>query len=212
VHAKTVIVATGAIARRLDFPGSGAAPGGFWTRGISACAVCDGAAPIFRDQTVVVVGGGDSAMEEATFLTRYASRVFVVHRRQELRASKIMQERARANCKIEFMLGSEVVEARGDNLLREVVVRTGESTKVVPAGGLFFAIGHDPASGFLDGQLALDADGYIVTPAGAVSTSVPGVFACGDVQDRTWRQAITAAGSGCMAALSAERFLAELGE
>lgn len=211
VKASTVIVATGAIARRLDFPGAGEAPEGYWSRGISACAVCDGAAPIFRKKTVVVVGGGDSAMEEAGFLTKYASKVLVVHRRGELRASKIMQERARNNPKIEFVLNAEVVEARGDgSTLQEVVVRSGGKDTVVQANGLFFAIGHTPASAFLQGQLDLDEEGYIVTPAGTVATSVAGVFACGDVQDKQWRQAVTAAGTGCMAALSAERFLASL--
>lgn len=209
IHAKTVIVATGAVAKKLEFPGAGEDPG-FWNRGISACAVCDGAAPIFRNKPVVVIGGGDSAMEEAIFLTKYASKVYIVHRRDELRASKIMQTRALANKKIEFILSSEVLEAYGDKLLQGLRVQSRKTKDVqdIAANGLFFAIGHEPATLFLNNQLDLDVDGYIITEPGTTSTSIPGVFAAGDVQDKKWRQAITAAGSGCMAALQVEHFIA----
>lgn len=208
----TVIVATGAVAKRLDFPGSGDPPKGFWQRGISACAVCDGAAPIFRNKPLVVIGGGDSAMEEGTFLTKYASKVYIVHRRDELRASKIMQKRAMSNPKIEFLFSHEVVEAKGDDQMHTAVVhnkKTGE-TRELEANGLFFAIGHKPASDFLEGQLETDKDGYVVTKPDSTQTSVDGVFAAGDVQDKKWRQAVTAAGTGCMAALEAEHYLAAL--
>ncbi|XP_010928978.3 thioredoxin reductase NTRB-like [Elaeis guineensis] len=209
VLADAVIVATGAVARRLHFPGADE----FWNKGISACAVCDGAAPLFRDRPLAVVGGGDAAMEEATFLTKYGSRVYIVHRRSTLRASKTMQKRALANPKVELVWSSEVVEAYGDGKLGGVKVRhveTGEVSKREVAG-LFFAIGHEPATGFLGGQLALDGDGYVVTKPGTTETSVRGVFAAGDVQDKRYRQAITAAGSGCMAALDAEHYLQEIG-
>lgn len=209
VAADTLIVATGAVARRMDFKGAGEGPGGFWNKGISACAVCDGAAPIFRNKPLAVIGGGDSAMEEASFLTRYGSHVFVIHRRDDLRASRIMQARAKANPKIEFLLSQEVVEAYGDKLLRGVRLRSTKdgSIRDVPLSGLFFAIGHDPATKFLQGQLQLNDQGYVVTKPGFTSTSVEGVFACGDVQDFRWRQAITAAGTGCIAALEAEHYL-----
>ena len=211
VTADTVIVATGAVAKRMDFPGSGE-EGGFWNRGISACAVCDGAAPIFRNKPLAVVGGGDSALEEAMFLTRYGSKVTVVHRRDELRASKIMQSRARANPKIEFAYSYVPIEAYGDKLLRGLKLKSTKDDSIMdlPVSGLFFGIGHKPATDFLEGQLKLDADGYVVTEPGTAKTSVEGVFAAGDVQDRKYRQAITAAGSGCMAALEAEHFLAGL--
>jgi len=208
-----VIIATGAVAKKLDFKGSGEGEGGFWNKGISACAVCDGAAPMFRKAPLVVIGGGDSAMEEATFLTKYGSKVYLVHRRDEFRASKIMQARVLENPKIEVCWNSVVEEAFGNEkgLLGGVKlkdVKTGE-LKDVQASGLFFAIGHEPASKFLDGQLDLDADGYVKTKPGTTETNIPGVFAAGDVQDKKWRQAITAAGTGCMAALSAEHFLQE---
>jgi len=212
VTASTIIIATGAVARRLVFPGSDE-DNGFWNKGISACAVCDGAAPMFRNKPIGVIGGGDSAMEEAMFLTKYGSKVYVIHRRDELRASKIMQKRALANPKIEFLWSTAVDQAYGDErgLLAGVKLKnlkTGESTDLA-LNGLFFAIGHEPATKFLDGQLELDTDGYIKTVPGSTVTSVPGVFAAGDVQDKKWRQAITAAGSGCMAALEVERFLEE---
>ncbi|KXZ53814.1 hypothetical protein GPECTOR_6g732 [Gonium pectorale] len=210
VKAETVIIATGAVARRLEFPGSGE-ENGFWNRGISACAVCDGAAPIFRNKPIAVIGGGDSAMEEANFLTKYGSKVYIIHRRDSFRASKIMQKRALDNPKIEVLWNSVVEEAYGNarGLLGGAKIRnvvTNELTDL-PLSGLFFAIGHQPATAFLAGQITLDEDGYIVTAPDGTATNVPGVFAAGDVQDKKWRQAITAAGSGCMAALEAEHFL-----
>ncbi|XP_034684353.1 thioredoxin reductase 2-like [Vitis riparia] len=216
VLADAVIVATGAVAKRLPFPGSGDGPGGFWNRGISACAVCDGAAPIFRDKPLVVIGGGDSAMEEATFLTKYGSKVYIIHRRDTFRASKIMQQRALSNPKIEAIWNSVVVEAHGDEkgrLLGGVKVKNVVSGEVsdLKVSGLFFAIGHEPATKFLDGQLKLDSDGYVVTEPGTTKTSTRGVFAAGDVQDKKYRQAVTAAGTGCMAALDAEHYLQEIG-
>ncbi|KAG2434357.1 hypothetical protein HYH02_012373 [Chlamydomonas schloesseri] len=211
VTADTLIVATGAVARRLEFPGSGEAEGGFWNKGISACAVCDGAAPIFRNKPIAVIGGGDSAMEEATFLTKYGSKVYIIHRRDSFRASKIMAKRALEHPKIEVLWNSVVTEAYGNDkgLLGGVKVQDVVSGQVrdLPLAGLFFAIGHQPATAFLNGQLELDSDGYIVTAPDSTATSVPGVFAAGDVQDKKWRQAITAAGTGCMAALEAEHFI-----
>ncbi|XP_027178547.1 thioredoxin reductase NTRB-like [Coffea eugenioides] len=209
VIADSVIVSTGAVAKRLQFPGSLE----FWNRGISACAVCDGAAPIFRNKPLAVIGGGDSAMEEATFLTKYGSKVYIIHRRDEFRASKIMQSRALSNPKIEVLWNSVVVEAYGEKVLGGLKVKnvvTGEVSDV-QANGLFFAIGHEPATKFLGGQLELDSEGYVVTKPGTTHTSVKGVFAAGDVQDKKYRQAITAAGTGCMAALDAEHYLQEIG-
>nr|AGG09346.1 NADPH-thioredoxin reductase [Vitis vinifera] len=216
VLADAVIVATGAVAKRLPFPGSGDGPGGFWNRGISACAVCDGAAPIFRDKPLAVIGGGDSAMEEATFLTKYGSKVYIIHRRDAFRASKIMQQRALSNPKIEAIWNSVVVDGHGDEkgrLLGGVKVKNVVSGEVsdLKVSGLFFAIGHEPATKFLDGQLKLDSDGYVVTEPGTTKTSVRGVFAAGDVQDKKYTQAVTAAGTGCMAALDAEHYLQEIG-
>ncbi|KAB1213393.1 Thioredoxin reductase 2 [Morella rubra] len=218
VIADSVIVATGAVAKRLEFPGSGEGQGGFWNRGISACAVCDGAAPIFRNKPLAVIGGGDSAMEEATFLTKYGSMVYIIHRRDAFRASKIMQQRALTNPKIQVLWNSVVVEAYGDKdnqnrLLGGLKVKdivTGEVSDL-KVSGLFFAIGHEPATKFLDGQLELDSGGYVVTKPGTTLTSVRGVFAAGDVQDKKYRQAVTAAGTGCMAALDAEHYLQEFG-
>ncbi|GMI86297.1 NADPH-DEPENDENT THIOREDOXIN REDUCTASE 2, NADPH-dependent thioredoxin reductase A [Hibiscus trionum] len=216
VMADSIIVATGAVARRLNFPGSGDGAGGFWNRGVSACAVCDGAAPIFRNKPLAVIGGGDSAMEEATFLTKYGSKVYIIHRRDTFRASKIMQSRAVSNPKIEVIWNSVVVEAYGDGergVLGGLKVKnllTGEVSDL-KVSGLFFAIGHEPATKFLEGQLQLDPDGYIITKPGTTETSVPGVFAAGDVQDKKYRQAVTAAGTGCMAALEAEHYLQEVG-
>lgn len=218
VLADALIIATGAVAKRLDFPGGGEGSGGFWNRGISACAVCDGAAPIFRDKPLAVIGGGDSAMEEATFLTKYGSKVYIIHRRDAFRASKIMQKRAIENPKIEVLWNSVVEEAYGDEEksnrvlggLKVKNVATGDVTNL-KVSGLFFAIGHEPATKFLGGQLELDSDGYVVTKPGTTQTSVRGVFAAGDVQDKKYRQAITAAGTGCMAALDAEHYLQEIG-
>jgi thioredoxin reductase (NADPH) len=184
-----------------------------WQRGISACAVCDGALPIFRNKTLVVVGGGDSAIEEATHLTKYAAKVVLIHRRDAFRASKAMQTRVFENPKIEILWNSVVVGAYGEKMLQGVKVED-VKTKAVrdfPCSGLFYAIGHVPNTAFLGGQLTLDETGYILTKPGTTETNVPGVFACGDVQDRKYRQAITAAGSGCMAALEVEEFLNDNG-
>ena len=208
--AKTLIIATGATAKRLDI--EGARDGELWQKGISACAVCDGALPAFRDQPLAVIGGGDSAMEEATFLTKYGSKVYIVHRRDELRASKIMQQRAIDNPKIEFLWSSQVVAALGKEYLEAIRVKDLKTNdeRDIPAAGLFFAIGHIPNTEFLGGQLETDDQGYLITKPDSTETSIPGVFAAGDVQDKKWRQAITAAGTGCMAALQAEHHLAGL--
>ncbi len=205
--ARALIIATGATAKRDDVPGT--REGELWQKGVSACAVCDGALPIFRNKSLFVVGGGDSAMEEAHFLTKFASKVYIVHRRDELRASSIMQERAKHNPKIEFLLSHKVVAVEGGHVVEQVRVQDLKTNaeRVIPSGGLFFAIGHVPNTKFLDGQLACDDQGYVVTTPGTTITSVPGVFAAGDVQDKKYRQAITAAGTGCMAALEAEHFL-----
>lgn len=184
----------------------------YWQSGISACAVCDGAVPIFRNKPLAVVGGGDSAAEEAMYLTKYGSEVYVLVRRDELRASKIMAKRLLSHPKISVQWNTVPIEAKGDNdLLTTLVVKdtkTGE-TRDLSVSGLFYAIGHIPATALVKGQVETDADGYIVTVPGTAETSVKGVFAAGDVQDKRYRQAITSAGSGCMAALEAERLLAE---
>ena len=204
---RALIIATGATARRLNLPGEKT----LWSRGMSACAVCDGALPIFRGKALVVVGGGDSAAEESTFLTKFASKVYLVHRRHELRASKIMQERVLKHPKIEVIWDTVVEDVLGEeavSAVRLTHVKTGQ-TRELPCGGLFYAIGFDPNTSFFKGQLDMDDHGYLVTKPGSTVTSVPGVFACGDVQDKRYRQAVTAAGSGCMAAMDCERWLAE---
>ena len=203
-RARTVILATGSAYRHLNVPGEEKLSG----HGVSWCATCDGF--FFRGQDIAVIGGGDSAVEEATFLTRFANSVTLVHRRDELRASKIMAERAHANEKIRFAWNSVVEEIVGDPKVSGLVLRdtvTGE-TRELPVTGVFIAIGHDPRSELLTGQIDLDDEGYVLVQGRTTATNLPGVFACGDLVDHTYRQAITAAGSGCAAALDAERFLA----
>ena len=206
-EADSLIIATGATAKRDDIAGT--RDGELWQKGVSACAVCDGALPMFRNRPLFVVGGGDSAMEEASFLTKFASKVYLVHRRDEFRASKIMLDRARANAKIEFLMSHKVAAVLGGNAVEEVRVQDLKSgaERALPAAGLFFAIGHVPNTAFLGGQVKTDEQGYILTTPGSTMTNVPGVFAAGDCQDKKYRQAITAAGTGCMAALEAEQFL-----
>jgi thioredoxin reductase (NADPH) len=202
--ARTVIIATGSRYRELDVPGEKLLSG----HGVSWCATCDGF--FFRDKDIAVIGGGDSAMEEATFLTRFARSVTVVHRRDALRASKIMQERAFANPKISFRWNSEVAEVLGDGKVSGLRLRdtvTGEES-TLKVDGLFVAIGHEPRSELFTAQLATDAGGYLLVEQPTTRTAIPGVFACGDVVDHTYRQAVTAAGTGCAAALDAERYLA----
>ncbi|WFD35758.1 hypothetical protein MCUN1_002620 [Malassezia cuniculi] len=205
---KTIIFATGAKARRMNLPGEET----YWQSGISACAVCDGAVPIFRNRPLAVVGGGDSAAEEATYLTKYGSHVYVLVRRDELRASKIMAQRLLSHPKVTVLFNTIPVEAKGDgellNAVRTKDTKTGEE-KDLEVSGLFYAIGHEPATALVKGQVDLDEDGYIITQPGTSYTSVKGVFAAGDVQDKRYRQAITSAGTGCIAALEAERLLAE---
>ena len=205
-YARSVILAMGSGYRRLGLPDEERLSG----HGVSWCATCDGF--FFRDQHIAVVGGGDSAVEEATFLSRFASKVTLIHRRDELRASKIMQERAQADPKIEFAWNSEIAEIHGDDKLTGVTLRdtqTGE-TRPLDATGLFIAIGHDPRSELLPGQVRLDDEGYVLVDAPSTRTNLPGVFACGDLVDHHYRQAITAAGTGCAAALDTERYLADL--
>jgi thioredoxin reductase (NADPH) len=214
INAGTLIIATGASAKWLGIPGEAKVPAGFGGHGVSACATCDGPLPAFRNKPLVVVGGGDTAMEEATFLTRYAAKVYVVHRRDKLRASKIMQDKAFHNPKIEFIWNTAMVEILGEPeagvtgvRLREL--RTDEE-RTLPCAGVFIAIGHKPNTDLFKGQLDMDEIGYIKTSGRSTATNVPGVFAAGDVQDAHYRQAVTAAGTGCMSALDAERFLDHL--
>ncbi|MBM4794714.1 thioredoxin-disulfide reductase [Streptomyces sioyaensis] len=209
VHrAKTVIVSTGSQHRKLGLPREDELSG----RGVSWCATCDGF--FFKDQDIAVIGGGDTAMEEATFLSRFAKSVTVVHRRDTLRASKAMQERAFADPKIKFVWDSEVAEIHGESKLSGLTLRNlkTDETAELPVTGLFIAIGHDPRTELFKGQLKLDDDGYLKVDAPSTRTNLTGVFAAGDVVDHTYRQAITAAGTGCSAALDAERFLAALSD
>ena len=206
-QSKAVILATGSGYKKLGLPKEDTLSG----RGVSYCATCDGF--FFKEQAIAVVGGGDSAVEEATFLTRFASKVYLIHRRSELRASRIMQQRAMNDKKIEFVWNSEVTEILGDEKvtgLKLIDTVTGQE-KNLAITGLFVAIGHEPRSELLTGQIDLDPNGYVLTKSGSTKTNIEGVFACGDLVDHVYRQAITAAGTGCQAALDAERFLASQG-
>src|SRR5919205_709124 len=212
IKAETLIVASGASAKWLGIPGEAPAPEGLGGLGVSACATCDGF--FFKGKPIVVVGGGDTAMEEATFLTRYASRVTVVHRRDSLRASKIMQDKAFKNPKIDFVWNAEVKEILGTAETGVTGIRihdheTGEESEFA-CEGVFIAIGHKPNTDVFKGWLDMDSVGYIKTAGVSMATNIPGVFACGDAQDSVYRQAVTAAGTGCMAAIDAERFLDSL--
>lgn len=214
ISAETLIIASGASAKWLGIPGEAKVPNGFGGHGVSACATCDGPLPAFRNKVIVVVGGGDTAMEEATFLTRYAAKVYVVHRRDKLRASKIMQEKAFRNEKIEFIWNNAVEEILGtmEHGVTGVRLRnllTGDE-RVFECAGVFIAIGHKPNTDLFKGQLDMDDVGYLKTSGHSTATNIPGVFACGDVQDSVYRQAITAAGTGCMSAIDAERYLDHL--
>ncbi|CAN6664949.1 thioredoxin reductase 1 [Trichomonascus vanleenenianus] len=203
-----IILATGASARRLNLPGEDK----YWQQGISACAVCDGAVPIFRNKPLVVVGGGDSAAEEALFLTKYGSKVYVLVRRDKLRASHIMAKRLASHPKVEIVYNTVAKEAKGDGKLLSHLTVENVITKEqrdIEANGLFYAIGHIPATSIVKGQVETDEDGYVKTIPGSSLTSVKGLFAAGDVQDKRYRQAITSAGSGCMAALDCEKLLSE---
>ena len=206
VKAKAVIIATGATARRMGVPNEEK----MWNNGMSACAVCDGALPFFRNQPLMVIGGGDTAVEEATYLTKFGSVVYMVHRRDELRASKIMQKRALENEKIEIMWNTVLEDAVGEQFVTGAQIKNVKSMEVkeIPVAGIFYAIGHTPNTQAFKGQIDLDESGYIKVKEGTQATSVEGVFAAGDVQDHKYRQAVTAAGSGCAAALEAERWLA----
>lgn len=204
----SVVISTGASAKRMNLPGEET----YWQQGISACAVCDGAVPIFRNKPLAVVGGGDSACEEALFLTKYGSKVFLLVRRDQLRASNIMQKRVRNSDKLEILWNTEAKEAKGNGkLLENVSIYNNKTkeTKDLPVNGLFYAIGHIPATEIFAKQVETDDTGYILTKPGTACTSIPGVFAAGDVQDKRYRQAVTSAGTGCMAALDCEKFLAE---
>jgi len=204
IQTETLIIATGATAKRMGVPGEKE----YWQNGISACAVCDGALPIYRDKVLVVVGGGDTAAEEALHLSKYGSKIVMLIRRDVMRASKIMQDRVMNNPKIEIMWKTKLKEVKGnDGFLSKLIIdKQGEDDELA-CGGLFYAIGHTPNVDFLNGQLKTDETGYIITAGDSTVTSVEGVFAAGDVQDRVYRQAVTAAGTGCMAALEAERWL-----
>lgn len=202
-----LIIATGANAKRLYVPGTH--DDEFWQKGVTACAVCDGASPIFRNKPVIVLGGGDSALEEALFLTKYATQVFIVHRRNTFSASKVMISRVLGHPKITVIWDSVLKQVKGDSLVRSVILEN-VVTKIeeeMSVAGVFFAIGHVPNTEFLNNQIQLDGNKYIITEAGSSKTSLEGVFAAGDVQDKHYRQAITAAASGCQAAIDAERWL-----
>ena len=207
VETKTIIIATGATAKRLGIVNEDK----FWQKGISACAVCDGALPLFRNKVLGIIGGGDTACEEALHLTKYASKVLMFVRRDVLRASKTMQDRVLNNDKIKMIWETHVAEAMGEQFLTSLKTKHAKTSKEdkMEVSGLFYAVGHEPNTDFLDGQIEIDEAGYIMTKPGTTQTNVSGVFACGDVQDKIYRQAITAAGSGCMAATEADHYLKE---
>ena len=207
VRAKAVIIATGAVARRMGVPNEEK----MWNNGMSACAVCDGALPFFKSQPLMVIGGGDTAVEEASYLTKFGSIVYLVHRRDELRASKIMQKRAFDNKKIKIIWDTVFKDAVGEDFVIGARIQNVKSKEVkdISVAGIFYAIGHTPNTQMFEGQLDLDDTGYIKVKTGTQETSVEGVFAAGDVHDHKYRQAVTAAGTGCAAALEAERWLAE---
>lgn len=210
-QADAVIIATGATAKRLDVPGT--RDGELWGKGVSACAVCDGALPLFKNKELYVIGGGDTAMEEALFLTKFASTVYIVHRRNKLRASKIMSQRALQHPKIQIIYDHVLVSVHGENTVESIVLEEvhTKKQKTATAGGVFFAIGHTPNTDFLNHQIELTPNGYIkLQSPGSSHTNIEGVFAAGDVHDARYRQAITAAGYGCRAALDAERYLMEI--
>ncbi|OGH59602.1 MAG: thioredoxin-disulfide reductase [Candidatus Lindowbacteria bacterium RIFCSPLOWO2_12_FULL_62_27] len=207
---RALIIATGASAKWIGIPGEAPAPAGYGGRGVSACATCDGA--FFRNQAVAVVGGGDTAMEEANFLTKFVSKLILIHRRDKFRASKIMQDRVLKNPKVEVRWNTAVTEVVGDGKVMtglKLKSTVNGAEEVLPCQGLFVAIGHQPNTAAFRGQIDMDEHGYIRTMPGCTKTSAPGVFAAGDVADRVYRQAVTAAGTGCMAALDAERYLEE---
>ena len=209
VRAHSVIISTGATAKRMGVPNEEK----MWSNGMSACAVCDGALPMFRNQPLMVIGGGDTAVEEATYLTKFGSVVYMVHRRDELRASKIMQERAFKNPKLEIIWDTILEDAVGKDYLTGARLKNVKTQEVreMEVTGLFYAIGHTPNTSIFNGQLDLDDAGYIKVKAGTQETNIEGVFAAGDVHDHKYRQAVTAAGTGCAASLEAERWLAEKG-
>ena len=209
VRAHSVIISTGATAKRMGVPNEEK----MWSNGMSACAVCDGALPMFRDQPLMVIGGGDTAVEEATYLTKFGSVVYMVHRRDELRASKIMQERAFKNPKLEIIWDTVLEDAVGKDYLTGARLKNVKTQEVreMEVTGLFYAIGHTPNTSIFNGQLDLDGAGYIKLKVGTQETNIEGVFAAGDVHDHKYRQAVTAAGTGCAASLEAERWLAEKG-
>jgi thioredoxin reductase (NADPH) len=207
VQAFTVIIATGANAKRLDVPGT--RDNEFWQKGVTACAICDGASPIFRNKPLLVMGGGDSACEEAVFLTKFASKVYLVHRRDEFRASKIMADRVKRHPNVEVVLNHVLNRVEGKELVSKAYVenvKTGQVSEL-DINGVFFAIGHTPNTSFVGSKIDLDEDGYICVQPNSTVTSVDGIFAAGDVVDKKYRQAVTAAGYGCMAALDAEKWL-----
>ena len=211
VEAETLVIATGASAKWLGIPGEAPVPDGLGGNGVSACATCDGF--FFREREIVVVGGGDTAMEEALFLTKFASKVTLIHRREDFRASAIMLNRVLTNSKINILRNTEVLEIMGDKMsgvesIRILNNKTNEES-IFPTQGVFIAIGHRPNTSLFEGSLDMDDVGYLITDGRTMRTNVPGVFACGDAQDSIYRQAITAAGTGCMAAIDAERYLAE---